>query len=226
MNQLQAVIFDMDGVLIDTHRCAYAVLIECAAQFGVSLTLDEVMRWGSMSGRQFWTKVKADYQLHESVEVLMRSYDYDREISFYSDIGLMPGVSDFIEMLYKRGMLLGLATSAERLRIQAVFDLGLNASYFNAIVSASDVARHKPDPECYLKSCGILQVAPERTLVIEDSSNGANAARGAGCKLAAFHGSMWQFDSFDADFHISSFESLHTIEQLWPNNAVGAHLTR
>src|SRR5690606_5328155 len=147
---------------------AYSVLIECAAGFGVALNLDEVMRWGSLSGRQFWTKVKTDFQLHHTVEELMRSYDYDREISFYSDIGLMPGIPDFIEMLYMRGIPLGIATSAERPRIKAVLDLGLNSRYFDAIVSASDVARHKPDPECYLKSCGILQVTPERTLVIED----------------------------------------------------------
>ena len=211
---LESVIFDMDGVIIDTHRCAYQVLVECAARYGVNLTIDVIVEWGSLSGKQFWEKVKNDFELNESLDDLMAAYDYEKEMSYYEQIGLMPGVEDLIKMIDKAGIAIGLATSAEDIRIERVLELGDLSRFFSSVVSAGDVRNHKPDPECYILSCNNLNCNPKNCLVIEDSSNGAVAAKSAECRLAAFYGYMWQHDPFDADIHIRDFRNITSINQL------------
>jgi len=211
---MKAVVFDMDGVLIDTHKCAYRLLADCAATHGVSLTADQIMRRGSMSSTQFWGKLKKDYNLGETVEQLIASYDVEKEIAYYAQIGLMPGVTRVIAILRAAGIALGLATSAEKRRVDAVLSLANLTQCFDSVVAAEDIRRFKPDPECYLTSCRRLACKPADTLVIEDSANGANAAKAAGCRVAAFHGSLWEHNHFAADLQISDFGEIKTVEDL------------
>lgn len=172
------------------------------------------MQRGSLSGRQFWTKIKSDYNLPNSLDALIGSYDYEREMSFYKSIGLMPGVKRVLKILHNAGIPTGLATSAERIRVDRVLALGHLESYFHSITCASDVRNHKPDPEYYLKSCERLGHEANHVLVIEDSRNGAKAAQAAGCKVAAYHGSMWRYDPFNADLYITSFEQISSLDDL------------
>ncbi|MFV1984979.1 MAG: HAD family hydrolase [Thiohalomonadales bacterium] len=220
MNQPEAVIFDMDGVLIDSHQCAYSVLVESLAKFNILITIEELKLWGSLSGKQFWKKVKRKYELTEDLDFLINSYDFEKEISYYEEIGLMSGVEKFIEMISRNGVIMGLATSAEMIRVNKVLSLGNIANKFSYIVSAEDVEKHKPNPECYIKICELLKVSPNQTLVIEDSNNGATAAKASGCQVAAFHGSMWQYDNFEADYHIESFNNINELSEIWSNKKI------
>ena len=213
-HMIEAVIFDMDGVLIDTHRCAYSVLSDCARAHGVIVSVDDIMQWGSLSGRQFWLRIKKDWSLEQDIDSLMSSYDYEKEISYYSEIGLMPGVESLFARIAEEGLKIGIATSAEKIRINRVLQLGDLSRYITSIVGADDVANHKPHPECYIKSIHHLNSSPARCLVIEDSSNGATAARTAGCRVAAYHGSMWKYDPFVADFYIRDFRQVSSIAKL------------
>jgi phosphoglycolate phosphatase-like HAD superfamily hydrolase len=72
---IEAVIFDMDGVIIDSHSVARGLLCKCANQFGCQLTPEEVSAWGSLSSRQFWQRVKDQFGLVEELSVLISSYD-------------------------------------------------------------------------------------------------------------------------------------------------------
>jgi len=217
MNLPKAIIFDMDGVLIDTHKCAYSVLVESLAKFEIPISIEELKLWGSLSGKQFWKKVKRKYDLTENLDFLINSYDFEKEISYYEEIGLMSGVENFIEMITRNGIVIGLATSAEMIRVNKVLSLGNIANKFSCIVSAEDVEKHKPNPECYIKICELLKVPPNQTLVIEDSNNGAIAAKVSGCQVAAYHGSMWEYDNFEADYHIDSFNNINEVCEIWSN---------
>jgi len=93
---VEAIIFDMDGVLIDSHSVSTQMLCETANEYGCNLTIHEVYSWGSLSSRQFWSKVKATYNLSQELNELINSYDVDREIEKYKSIGLIPGVREVL----------------------------------------------------------------------------------------------------------------------------------
>jgi len=85
---LEAVIFDMDGVIIDSHSVAYQLLCATANQFGCNLTIEEIKTWGSLSSRQFWHRVKEEYNLPHELSELISSYDINKEIERYKEISL------------------------------------------------------------------------------------------------------------------------------------------
>ena len=180
----------------------------------MDVSVDEIMKWGSLSGKQFWSKIKKDWSLNQDIESLIASYDYEKEMSYYADIGLMPGTKKLFMGIVDEGLKIDVATSAEQIRIDRVLELGDLSRYVSSIVGAGDVMNHKPDPECYIKSCANLGSKPGNCLVIEDSSNGAMAAKGAGCMVAAFIGSMWEHDSFNADLYINDFREINSIQEL------------
>jgi len=206
----EAILFDMDGVIIDTHLCAYSVLSESALRYGIEITPKQIMALGSLSGRQFWTMIKDEYGLSESAEKLVNQYDFDREMSFYEKIGLMPDVESVMSEIKSTGRQVGLVTSAKPIRTAKVLSLFENPELFDLVITADDVQEHKPSPQCYLFALEKMQIESLKVLVVEDSSNGAKAARNAGCDVVGFKGSMWEHDSFEAN------EYIHEHKQLLP----------
>ncbi|MFM2485609.1 HAD family hydrolase [Celerinatantimonas yamalensis] len=203
-----AVLFDMDGVMIDTHRCAYSVLSESAAEHGVQISADEIMTLGSLSGMQFWTFIKEKYSLKDSVEELVSGYDVQKEMSFYDLIGLMPNLVSVLKLLRNEGYFLGMVTSAKPIRANRILEMIGPDFAFDVVITADDVSDHKPSPKCYVEAVSRLGISPKEALVVEDSSNGAIAAQKAGCEVVGFKGSMWEHDSFKADYYIENHEEL------------------
>src|SRR5690554_6563086 len=113
---MEAVIFDMDGVIIDSHSVALGLLCETANKFGCDLTIEEIKTWGSLSSKQFWQRVKNQFNLPFEVSELINSYDSEKEISKYEEIGLISGVYDLLLDLKKYNIKTTLATSASRSR--------------------------------------------------------------------------------------------------------------
>ena len=202
--EVSAILFDMDGVMIDTHRCAYSVLSDSAMKLGVDISADEIIEMGSLSGKQFWTYIKSEYELEESVEELVANYDFEKEMSYYEKIGLMPNLVKVLSELKVNGYKLGLVTSAKPIRTNRVLSMVGRADIFDVVITSDDVTDHKPSPSCYLTALDKLCLKAENVLVVEDSSNGALAAKDSGCKVIGFQGSMWNHDEFEADFYISN----------------------
>ncbi|WP_027084608.1 HAD family hydrolase [Cohnella panacarvi] len=212
---MEVVIFDMDGVIIDSHSIAIRLLREAANSYGCNLSDEEIQSWGSLSSRQFWTKVKEDFQLPHELNELIQSYNVDREIDLYREIELIPGVRDFLVALRERGIKTALATSASRKRMNAVLDIFNIGKYFDQCVCDDEVEASKPDPEIFLLAASKLQVDPTRCVVIEDSRNGLLAAKSAGMKCVAFKGLAHVQEKMDgADIVLTDFndrEILHTM---------------
>ena len=205
---IQAVIFDMDGVIIDSHAIALSLLCEAAAQYGVRLTEQQIQSWGSLSSRQFWTKVKNDYQLETDIDILRTSYDTEREIAKYAEIGLIDGILPVIQTCKSLSIGLALATSASRKRMQAVLELFDLEPFFDVVLCDEDVSKSKPDPEIFLKAARTLGVEPETCLVIEDSQNGIIAAKEANMTTVGYNGSPYTSEHLEPDYLVSDFTQL------------------
>jgi sugar-phosphatase len=177
---MDAVVFDMDGVLIDSgahHRAAWRALLE---EIGVEADEDH---WRLTIGRP----------AEEAVPLLLGQYvsPYDawrlaaRKRDHYVRFarrGVVPvaGVVEFIERLGRAGVPCAVATSASNHDVYHLLGaLGVDR-HFRAIVTAEDVRSGKPDPEVYVSAARALRVPPARCLAFEDSVVGVHAARGAG----------------------------------------------
>jgi HAD superfamily hydrolase (TIGR01509 family) len=180
MTRFDAIIFDMDGVLIDSEPLHFEVLNEVLSLDGHTLsraeneefigTTTEAM-WATLIARRGLVRPMAEYRaLYD--EILLRVLRQPREPA--------PGVLALIQRARQLGMRLGVASSSRRLWIEATLgSLGLSES-FDTLVSGDDVVRGKPDPQIYLLAAQRLGLSPRRCLAIEDSPNGVQSARAAG----------------------------------------------
>jgi HAD superfamily hydrolase (TIGR01509 family) len=177
------VIFDLDGVLVDSgahHRAAWVAV------------LDEL---GVTPARDFW-RLTIGRPAEEAVALLLgRPLDPDeaqrlayRKHQHYVRLGRgglspVPGAAEFVDALTSRGVPRAVATSASRRDVDRLLvALGLRAA-FGTVVTADDVRWGKPDPEVYLKAAAGLRLPPARCLVFEDSVVGVQAARRAGMRV-------------------------------------------
>ncbi len=184
MTNLKAIIFDLDGVIIDSeilHEEAARMAMSRYALDAASLDFDAFK--GKTEQDVFEYVVEANEANHVSVADLIALKQ-----RLYGDLldRLQPvsGALAFIERLARVGVALGLTTSSLPENQQRAFDKFDLYRYFDTVVTAADVTHAKPHPEPYLTTAQRLGVAPARCLVIEDSTHGVRSARRAGCRVA------------------------------------------
>lgn len=215
---MKAVIFDMDGVIIDSHSAAYELLRDAAYSFGCRLTIEEIKSWGSLSSRQFWQIVKDKFDLSVPIDELISSYKVDQEIQMYKQIGMITGVLDLLQMLKRNEIKIALATSASKKRMNAVLEMFQLRSYFDACICDEDVKHSKPDPEIFLAAAKQLTIEPRHCTVIEDSNNGLKAAHSAAMKCIGFKGLSHVRENMErADWIIHAFHEINIVRlnELW-----------
>jgi HAD superfamily hydrolase (TIGR01509 family) len=179
-----AVIFDLDGVLIDSERGWAAAREQLVRERGGEWRADATRQMMGMSSPE-WSGYMHDVlgvpmapkQIVE--EVVERLKALHRE-----HLPLLPGAREAVTSLAARWPL-GLASSANRPIIEEVLDLAGLGHEFAAIVSAEEVARGKPAPDVYLEAASRLTVVPSRCVAVEDSTNGLRAAAAAGMRVIA-----------------------------------------
>jgi HAD superfamily hydrolase (TIGR01509 family) len=183
MQKFQAIIFDMDGVIIDSEALHHESMRAMAAGQGVQLTdtlLDEFI---GIPDLQLVEHINRHYLGgRQSVSALLQAKQ-QAFLQLADRIREIPGAVDFIQRSRPQFAAFGLATSALRANQQLAFDrFGLHR-YFDAVVTAEDVSRTKPDPEPYLRAAEQLGVSAQRSVAIEDSRNGVRSAKAAGCHV-------------------------------------------
>jgi HAD superfamily hydrolase (TIGR01509 family) len=173
----QALLFDMDGVVIDTHQPVTAFWEALASQHNVQLTpaiFDQYI-YGSPAIDTL-DHVFPQLATSEREAVIQRLLESETN-QVYAEVR---GMTALLRELKRRGIATALVTSGERWKVDAVVrQLGL-AGLFAVEVTAGDIRQGKPHPECYLLAAQRLQVAPERCIVFEDSINGVKAAAASG----------------------------------------------
>jgi HAD superfamily hydrolase (TIGR01509 family) len=188
---IRALIFDFDGTILDTETADYTTWCEIYEQHGAQLTMDA---WSRCIGTTYHS-----FHPHSHLERLVgRALDADAIAACHHQAFLqrvdqqqvLPGIVEWLDAATERGLLLAVASSGSHTWVDAHLErLGL-AHYFATTCCAEDVTYVKPDPELYLLALRRLGIAAEEAIAIEDSPNGAVAAKRAGLHCIAVPNSV------------------------------------
>ncbi len=208
---IQTVIFDMDGVIVDTEPVHHYAYNEHFRQLKIEVSPELYASFTGNSTKNIFERLKEQFNLPEDVTVLVETKRnlFNEAFDSKEDLYLLDGVEDLIKDLHNNGIQLILASSSAKVTINRIFNrFGLH-KYFSHIVSGEDFPKSKPHPAIFLKAAELANTPVENCIVIEDSTNGIKAAKAAGIYCIgydSFHSKMQDYSL--ADMVISDFSEL------------------
>jgi HAD superfamily hydrolase (TIGR01509 family) len=179
---IQTVIFDMDGVIVDTEPVHHYAYYQHFSQLNIEVTDVHYQSLTGNSTRNVFQKLKDHFNLEYEVEHLIQTKRnlFNDAFDTKEDLHLIEGVEDLIKDLYNNGLELIVASSASKVTIDRVFKRFNLYPYFSHIVSGEDFPKSKPDPAIFLHAASLSKHPKNQCIVIEDSTNGIKAAHAAG----------------------------------------------
>jgi len=212
---IKAVIFDFDGVILETEGPVHQSWAELYQEFGLTLTMDV---WAQVIGAGesvFNPMADIERQIGKlEDQEAVASRRLERENELVSAQRVLPGVTEILQEARRLGLLVGLASSSScQWVVGHLKRLGL-LDYFTVVRASDDVLRTKPDPDLYLAALNGLGVAADQAFAVEDSPNGITAAKRAGlfC-LAVPHHLTRDLPLDHADMQLESLSTI-TLENL------------
>jgi HAD superfamily hydrolase (TIGR01509 family) len=181
---IEAVVFDLDGVLIQSEELWNEVREQLAQERGGRYDAQAQRDMMGMSSPEWSRYMHVVVGLPESPDEIMDEVVALMEARYREELPLIPGAVAAVERLAARWPL-GLASSSNRVLIDLVLELSGLGRFFRATVSSEEVARGKPAPDVYLEACRRLGVEPTRAAAVEDSHAGIAAAKAAGMRVIA-----------------------------------------
>lgn len=178
---IKTIIFDMDGVIVDTepvHKYAY---YQHFSELNIEVSEAMYASFTGNSTRNVFQKIKSHFGLEHEVEdlILRKRHLFNEAFDTKPDLELIEGVLDLIQKLYARGYQLILASSASKSTINRVFTRFDLDQYFSCKISGEDFPKSKPDPAIFLHAASLGVGEKSNCVVIEDSTNGVEAAKSA-----------------------------------------------
>jgi len=213
---IQAFIFDMDGVIIDSEPLHFEVDIQVMKDFGAAITQEQLEKYVGMTNPEMWKLIREEYQLRRSVSEII-DYQLSNKIKILTAREMEPidGIRELLADLKASGIPVGIASSSPPVFIQAVLDKFGLLDAFNCIVSGEEVDRGKPAPDVYLKAAELLGVEPASCMVLEDARHGIAAAKAAGMQCIGFvNPNSGNQDLSAADYVVRSIAEVGAICQL------------
>lgn len=176
----KAILFDMDGVLIESEFLMRASAIQALADFGIEACHEDFFEFTGMGEDRFVGGVAEKHGHTYETAMKDLSYDYYGQ-RVKAEAHIPEGVKEMLQSLHNKGIVLAVCSAADlrkvRYNIQAI---GVDESLFSALVTGSDVERKKPFPDIYLEGARRVGIAPKDCLVVEDAVSGIQAAHAAG----------------------------------------------
>jgi len=183
---LRAVLWDLDGTLVDSENYHWLAWRDTMANEGVALTFEqfrETFGWRNDAILRRWLGPNADPRRMERIGAAKE--EQYRALVRRGGLAPLPGAAEWVRRLRAAGWAQAVASSAPRLNIEVVLEAMGLAGLFETSVSAEDVERGKPDPQVFLTAAARLGAPPQRAIVVEDAAAGIEAARRAGMRSIA-----------------------------------------
>lgn len=210
---LRAVIFDMDGLMVDTELLHHESFKKTLERYGVRPipNAQGVIHISGISAEANWERFRRLYEFDvDATELTKIKHEIHLEL-LHEGVEAMPGLLELLEDLKKSGYKIAIASSSVRKQINLIVDhLGI-ADFFDVITSGEEVANGKPAPDIFLKAAHRLNVEPHECIVLEDASKGIQAAKAAGMYAVAVPNEFTQSESFGiADVIVPSLSRVNS----------------
>ena len=180
MAEKWAIIWDMDGVIVDTTELHYKSWIAVLSNYGIDFSKENFLSSFGMNNRAIIDSL-IDHPSPDLLEEISQKKESGFRENVPGNVKLLPGVKDWLERFKSWGFLQGIASSAPQANVSIiVYETGIS-TYFDAMESAANLPS-KPDPAIFLKVASILRTPVAHCLVIEDAPAGIEGARRAGMK--------------------------------------------
>ena len=217
---IQTVIFDMDGVIVDTEPVHHFAYQQHFKQLNIEVSPEMYASFTGNSTKNIYERLKSVYGLKEEVLDLVevKRNLFNDAFDQKEDLYLLDGVEELIQDLHQNGMQLILASSSANVTIQRIFNRFDLNKYFTHKVSGEDFPKSKPHPAIFQKAAELAQTSVEHCIVIEDSTNGIMAAKAAGIYCVgydSFHSKLQDYSLADkviSHFNELSFEKIRFIK--------------
>ena len=207
-NLPQGVIFDMDGVLVDSEALICKAACLMFAERGLTVQPDDFLPFVGMGENRYIGGVAEKYDFPVEIEdVKKRTYDIYLDI-IKGALQPLPGVHAFIDRCRQMGKKIAVASSADRRKVLGnLAEIDLPLERFDAVITAEDVEHKKPAPDIFLLAAERIQLSASDCLVVEDAVSGVTAAKAAGAKCLALTSSFTRDQLKNADFWAENLQS-------------------
>lgn len=184
---IEAVIFDMDGVLIDSEPIHFKVDLEVLQFCNIKLQSSDLNKYVGTTNEYMWKELKKEYNIKYSVDELI-NIQINKKLKEIrdGDYRSIKGIEQLLKKLDDKKIKMAVASSSPKVFILEVLNKINIKEHFQEVVSGEEVDKGKPSPDIFLEAAKRLGVKPEECLVIEDSKNGVIAAKNAKMKCIGF----------------------------------------
>ena len=212
---IKAVIFDLDGVMVESEDAHIEAEKQTFLKFGLRISSEELHNYTGTTAKVMFTDLIAKYKLMTTFEEINRQKEKLLLKFLRQDAEPTKGVLDLVKKLKKKGVQLAIASSSPKKLVDYVLDKLAVRGFFHVVLTAENVEHSKPNPEIFLKAAEKLGVKPSQCLVVEDAKLGVAAAKQAGMKCIGYRNPhSGNQDLSEADIVIDDFTKISVEEVL------------
>lgn len=212
LKDIDAVIFDLDGTLVDSMWMWKSIDIEYLGRFGLEFPEDLQRNIEGMSFSETAVYFKKTFDLKDSLEQIKSDWNAMAWDKYLNEVPVKDGVRELLEYLQREHIPAGIATSNSRELVELIIEKHQLGGYFSSIRTSCEVSKGKPSPDIYLLVAQDLKVEPSRCLVFEDVLQGIMAGKNAAMKVCAVYDEFSEEDNEAkkrlADYYVRSLREV------------------